>query len=154
MLVEQLVEALAETGLDPSHLELEVTETCAMKDTDKSIDILNSIKKLGVRVSIDDFGTGYSSLSYLKKFPVNTLKVDRAFVRDIPDDTDDMAITTAIIQMASNLDVTVVAEGVETKEQRDFLAGKGCAMAQGYYFSRPLPIDDYMLWLAAYGQGS
>jgi len=154
LLVEHLVAALAETGLDPAFLELEVTETCAMKDSDKTIDILESIKKLGIRVSIDDFGTGYSSLSYLKKFPVNTLKVDRSFVRDIPEDTDDMAITTAIIQMASNLDISVVAEGVETKAQGDFLTSKGCAMAQGYYFSRPLPPDEYMIWLTAYGRSS
>ncbi|PJA32688.1 MAG: diguanylate cyclase [Zetaproteobacteria bacterium CG_4_9_14_3_um_filter_53_7] len=149
-LIEQLVRVLEETGLDPSLLELEVTETCAMKDSDKSIEILESIKKLGIKVSIDDFGTGYSSLSYLKKFPVNTLKVDRSFVRDIPDDRDDMAITTAIIQMASNLEISVVAEGVETQEQADFLTGKDCLLAQGYFFSRPLPVDEYMIWLKAY----
>ncbi|OIO74815.1 MAG: hypothetical protein AUJ57_01505 [Zetaproteobacteria bacterium CG1_02_53_45] len=150
LLIEQLVQALDETKLDPSFLELEVTETCAMKDSDKTIEILEKIKKLGIKVSIDDFGTGYSSLSYLKKFPVNTLKVDRSFVRDIPDDRDDMAITTAIIQMASNLDISVVAEGVETKQQGEFLAGKGCELAQGYFFSRPLPIDEYMIWLKGY----
>jgi len=149
-LIEQLVQALEETGLEPSFLELEVTETCAMKDTDKSVEILKKIRQLGIKVSIDDFGTGYSSLSYLKKFPVNTLKVDRSFVRDIPDDADDMAITTAIIQMASNLDIAVIAEGVETKEQGEFLAGKGCALAQGFFFSRPLPIAEYMIWLKAY----
>ena len=150
LLIEQLVQALDETKLDPSFLELEVTETCAMKDSDKTIEILEKIKKLGINVSIDDFGTGYSSLSYLKKFPVNTLKVDRSFVRDIPDVRDDMAITTAIIQKASNLDISVVAEGVETKQQGEFLAGKGCELAQGYFFSRPLPIDEYMIWLKGY----
>lgn len=146
-LIWQLTQALEASGVDASYLELEVTETCAMAEPEKTIQVLNSMRELGVKVSIDDFGTGYSSLSYLKKLPVNTLKVDRAFVRDIPEDSDDVAITTAVTQMASSLGLSVVAEGVETEGQANFLNEIGCEQAQGYYFSRPIPIDEYMVWL-------
>ncbi|MES0371693.1 MAG: EAL domain-containing protein, partial [Mariprofundaceae bacterium] len=146
-LIWQLTQALEASGVDASFLDLEVTETCAMADPEKTIRVLTSMRGLGVKVSIDDFGTGYSSLSYLKKLPVNTLKIDRAFVRDIPEDSDDIAITTAVTQMASSLGLSIVAEGVENEEQRAFLDGIGCEQAQGYYFSRPLPIGEYMTWL-------
>lgn len=150
-LIWQLTQALEASGVDASFLDLEVTETCAMADPEKTIRVLTSMRGLGVKVSIDDFGTGYSSLSYLKKLPVNTLKIDRAFVRDIPEDSDDIAITTAVTQMASSLGLSIVAEGVENEEQRAFLNGIGCEQAQGYYFSRPLPIGEYMTWLKERG---
>jgi len=150
-LIWQLTQGLENSGLDASYLNLEVTETCAMADPEKTIRVLSSMRGLGVKISIDDFGTGYSSLSYLKKLPVNTLKIDRAFVKDIPDDADDVAITTAITQMASSLGLSLVAEGVESEEQAIFLNEIGCQQSQGYYFSKPLPIGEYMLWLEERG---
>jgi EAL domain-containing protein (putative c-di-GMP-specific phosphodiesterase class I) len=109
-----------------------------MGDTDAAITQLNELKRLGLALSIDDFGTGYSSLSYLKRFPVDELKIDRSFVKDIPDDKNDMDITAAIIAMAQKMDLRVVAEGVETAEQVEFLLNNTCYLVQGYYFSMPL----------------
>ena len=110
-----------------------------MGDVEAAISQLYQIKALGVSLSIDDFGTGYSSLSYLKRFPVDILKVDRSFVKDIPEDPNDMEITAAIIAMAQKLNLEVVAEGVETKEQVEFLANNNCYIVQGYYYSPPIP---------------
>ncbi len=108
-----------------------------MGDTDAAIAQLNELKGLGVTLSIDDFGTGYSSLSYLKRFPVDELKIDRSFVKDIPNDTNDMDIVAAIIAMAQKMNLRVVAEGVESKEQVEFLKNNACYLVQGYYFSMP-----------------
>ncbi|MGZ8851571.1 MAG: putative bifunctional diguanylate cyclase/phosphodiesterase [Thermoanaerobaculia bacterium] len=128
---------LDETGLDPRLLELELTESVLMKRAESTASMLQLLREAGVKVAIDDFGTGYSSLSYLRKFPVDTLKVDQSFVRQISTGSDDTAIVTAVIAMARSLKLRVVAEGVETHEQAAFLRSHECDEAQGYYFSQP-----------------
>src|SRR5205085_12242621 len=120
-LVDDIKEALKVTGIEPELLELELTESMVIQNTERAGRVLADIKRLGVRLAIDDFGVGYSSLSHLKRFPIDTLKVDRSFIRDIPQDAEDKAITEAIIAMGKSLSLTVVAEGVETLEQQDFL---------------------------------
>jgi EAL domain-containing protein (putative c-di-GMP-specific phosphodiesterase class I) len=132
-------EVLEETGMQPSLLQLEITENAVMHNAEQTISILEQLRVLGVRLAIDDFGTGYSSLNYLKRFPIDTLKVDRSFVSGIPVNPDDTAITYAIITMAHSLNCKVVAEGVETPEQHDLLQSWSCEMAQGYLYSKPLP---------------
>ncbi|WP_105201015.1 bifunctional diguanylate cyclase/phosphodiesterase [Pseudoalteromonas sp. T1lg10] len=137
-LIPSLASILEQTKVAPKNLHLELTESMLMGDVGTAISQLHDIKRLGVSISIDDFGTGYSSLNYLKRFPVDVLKIDRSFVQDIPDDPNDMAITAAIIAMAQKLNLNVVAEGVETKEQMEFLKANNCFVVQGYYFSPPL----------------
>ncbi|KZZ71174.1 hypothetical protein A3765_15000 [Oleiphilus sp. HI0130] len=141
-LVNTVVEALEQAGMDAKNLELEVTESMLMEDMETVIDQLNRIKAAGSTVTIDDFGSGYSSFSYLKSLPVDILKVDREFVRDVPDDLNAMEITSAIIAVAHKLNLKVVAEGVEDIDQRDFLNINRCDYAQGYLFSRPLGYAD------------
>ncbi|MEC0231888.1 EAL domain-containing protein [Paenibacillus alba] len=141
-LVEIINNTLIEYGMDPSFLELEITETMTM-DVERAINVLGQLNALGVRISIDDFGTGYSSLNYLKKFSIHTLKIDKSFVRDIMVDTNDSNIVSTIISMAHNLHLDVVAEGVETRDQLDFLQKKKCDIVQGYYFSKPLSVNDF-----------
>lgn len=138
-LVAQVKEALTDTGIAPGRLELEVTESTLMVDPVGAIAILDELKTLGVKLSIDDFGTGYSSLSNLKRFPLDTLKVDRSFIEGIPADSEDVAITEAIVAMAKKLSLHVVAEGVETEAQREFIELCGCELIQGYFYSKPLP---------------
>jgi diguanylate cyclase (GGDEF)-like protein len=140
-LARQVAGALEEAGLHPRFLELEITETNAMHHAESTIRTLRELKSLGVRLSIDDFGTGYSSLSYLKRFPIDTLKIDKSFIRDIDSDPDDAAIATAVIAMARTLELDVVAEGVETEEQLRFLAEHGCDRIQGYVFSPAVPAE-------------
>ena len=135
---EGLFAILSDTGLDPRSLELELTESVLMKHPESSAAILQSLRARGVQVALDDFGTGYSSLSYLQKFPIDALKIDQSFVAQITADADDTSIVTAVISMAQNLKLRVVAEGVETIEQKDFLEAHQCDEAQGYYFSRPV----------------
>ena len=137
-LPEIVARILQRTGADPASIIFEITESMLMGDTDAAINQLNQLKRLGVSLSIDDFGTGYSSLSYLKRFPVDELKIDRSFVKDIPDDRNDMDIVAAIIAMAQQMNLRVVAEGVETAEQVEFLRKNACYQVQGYYFSMPL----------------
>jgi diguanylate cyclase (GGDEF)-like protein/PAS domain S-box-containing protein len=139
---------LFETGLDASRLELELTESMLMEDSEASAHILKNLVEMGTRVAIDDFGTGYSSLSYLKRFNVHTLKIDRSFVRDIPDDPDDCAIGSAVIALARSLRLRVVAEGVESEAQLAFLRDQGCDEFQGYLLSRPLPAAEFERWIA------
>jgi diguanylate cyclase (GGDEF)-like protein/PAS domain S-box-containing protein len=129
---------LAETGCRARCVELEITETVLMERPDSAAQTLHRLSDMGVQLAIDDFGTGYSSLSYLKRFPIHALKIDRSFVRDIPQDADDAAIAGAVIALAHSMGLTVVAEGVETPQQRDFLRGQRCDHAQGYYFSEPV----------------
>jgi len=140
-LVNSIRDLLEEQGLAPEALEIEITETALMQDPDSTLRILKSLRELGVSIALDDFGTGYSSLSYLKRFPVNVLKIDKSFIADIPDDLDNMEITRAIIAMAERLNIRVVAEGVETERQLEFLRAEGCDLVQGYYFSPPAPAD-------------
>lgn len=142
-----LAEALADTGLEPERLTVEITENALMNDLNAAIEVLETIRQLGVKVSIDDFGTGYSSLAYLRRLPVDTLKVDRSFVREITEQASDRAITAAIVAMAHKLQLRVVAEGVETAAQRDFLSLNGCDMIQGYLYSQPLALADLEAWL-------
>ena len=145
--VSIVTETLAASGIESSQLELEITESTLMDDTDVSIDVLNALRALGVRVAVDDFGTGYSSLSYLRKFPIDVLKVDRSFVQDIPHNSDNSAIAEAIIAMGDSLRMKVVAEGVETDAQLAFLANCNCDAVQGFLFSRPLPADAMGDWM-------
>ncbi len=139
--VEGLRAILKETRLDPSYLELELTETALMQHIESTTSVLRALKSIGVRLAVDDFGTGYSSLSYLKKFPIDTLKIDRSFVRDIKSDTDDATIVSAVITMAKSLKKCVIAEGVETEDQIRFLQSCGCNQAQGFYFSSALAAE-------------
>ncbi|MDH3371436.1 MAG: EAL domain-containing protein, partial [Gammaproteobacteria bacterium] len=129
---------LEETGFNPALLDLELTEGLVMQQAEASISTLRELVAMDVRISIDDFGTGYSSLSYLKRFPINVLKIDQSFVRDIPRDEDDAAIASTIITMAHSLGLKVVAEGVETIQQLEFLRKHQCNAMQGYYYSKPL----------------
>jgi diguanylate cyclase (GGDEF)-like protein/PAS domain S-box-containing protein len=138
-LIETITSVLTETGMAAKWLELEITESAIMDSVQDTVDTLNHLKNMGVQVSIDDFGTGYSSLSYLKKLPIDTLKIDQSFVRDLPIHLDDIAIVTAIISMARNLNLHVIAEGVETEEQLSFLQENGCDEIQGYLISKPVP---------------
>lgn len=140
--IEYLKTLLAETGCSIEWVELEVTEDQIMIHPDEAIDILREISRIGVKIAVDDFGTGYSSLSYLKKLPINKLKIDQSFVRELPDDEEDVAITKAIIAMAQSLNLDVIAEGVETVEQKDFLVQNGCINIQGYFYSKPKPADE------------
>ncbi len=130
--------ALSFSGLAAENLELEVTEGFILQNVEQGIKQLSTLRSLGISLAIDDFGTGYSSLSYLKRLPIQKLKIDQSFVRDIPDDTDDMAIAEAIIALGKALDLTVIAEGVETTQQAVFLQERGCHEVQGYLFSKPI----------------
>jgi len=142
-------DVLTETGLDPRYLELELTETFLMQDSKATVTVLKALKGMGVQLALDDFGTGYSSLSYLKRFPIDTLKIDQSFVRDLTTDADDASIVTAVINMGKSLHMGVVAEGVETREQLAFLREQGCPEGQGYYFSRPVLAEEFPQLLGA-----
>ncbi len=142
-LIDGIEAVLADTGLPPDCLEIELTESLFMSDVTPAVELLHRMKALGVNLSIDDFGTGYSSLSYLSRFPIDVLKIDRSFVADVTHDANDAAIVTSIIALAHNLKLAVIAEGVETAEQLDYLRLHGCDEMQGYYFSRPLPADEF-----------
>jgi len=140
--VEGIKQLLEETGCQPEWLELEVTEGQIMKDSSKAIQILNQVKDLGINLAIDDFGTGYSSLSQLKRLPINRLKIDQSFVRDLPGDEEDVVLSKSVISLAKNMGLDVIAEGVETQPQKDFLLNNGCRFMQGYYFGKPVPATE------------
>jgi diguanylate cyclase (GGDEF)-like protein len=140
-LVERIALALRDTGLPPGALELEVTESLLMRDLNQAIARMRALKDMGISLSIDDFGTGYSSLSALKTFPISTLKIDKSFVRDLAHSPDDQAIALAVISLGHRLQLRVIAEGVETEEQREFLAANDCDEMQGYLFSPPVPAE-------------
>jgi diguanylate cyclase (GGDEF)-like protein/PAS domain S-box-containing protein len=147
--VRSLETLVAEMGIWPEKLELEITESTLMESAENTIDNLNRLRQHGFKIAIDDFGTGYSSLSYLKRFPIDRLKIDQSFVRDLDSDPDDAAIVSAIIAMAHSLDLDIVAEGVEKEAHRDFLLGLNCYEAQGFLYSRPLPPDEVVALLRA-----
>ena len=149
-LVTELAAILKATGVPAGFLELEITESMVMRDTDRAVQIMESLRRMGVRISIDDFGTGHSSLGYLKRFPVDRLKVDRSFVRDLPHNGDDVAITRAVIAMAHSLKMSVVAEGVEHQEQFDLLRAEGCDEFQGYFCARPMEEADLLKFVATH----
>ncbi len=141
-LVEKVTAVLHDTGLPPQYLELEITESALMSDVEQSIKTLSALRELGVRTSIDDFGTGYSSLAHLKRFPVDTLKIDQSFIRDITNDRGNAGIVQAVISLSHTLGLTVVAEGVETPDEYRHLSARGCDQIQGYYTGRPVPPDE------------
>jgi diguanylate cyclase (GGDEF)-like protein len=147
-LLQMVAQALRETGLAPEWLELEITESTAMRDIELAVTKLTSLRDLGVHVSLDDFGTGYSSLEYLRRLPIDALKIDRSFVRDVTDDADDAAIVTALVGLAESLSLGTIAEGVETEEQLAFLREHRCQVFQGYLRSKPVPADELERMLA------
>ncbi|MCU7940711.1 MAG: EAL domain-containing protein, partial [gamma proteobacterium symbiont of Bathyaustriella thionipta] len=146
-LIDMIKSVLEREKISSQWIELEITESAIMENADKAVKILEKLTGLGIRISIDDFGTGYSSMAYLKKFTVNKLKIDREFIKDLPLDKDDVALTSAMIMLAKNLELDVLAEGVETKEQVDFLIQQGCNLVQGYYYSKPLPEAEFMSYV-------
>ncbi len=148
-LVDRIAGALRDTGLPPEALELEVTESLLMRDLNQAIERMRALKDMGISLSIDDFGTGYSSLSALKSFPISTLKIDKSFVRDLADSADDQAIALAVISLGHRLQLRVIAEGVETDEQREFLVANECDEMQGYLFSPPVPAERITAMLEA-----
>ena len=142
--IDTVSKALERSGIEPGYLELELTETILMDDSALVIDKVKRLKTLGVHVAIDDFGTGFSSMNYLKSFPISKLKIDKSFISGLPQSSEDMAITRAIIAMAHGMNIRVVAEGVEHDDQVDFLCEQGCDVFQGYYYARPIPFDDFL----------
>ncbi len=146
-LLERFIQAIELHELQPEWLELEITENAIMSDIDRAISLMNRVREYGIRIAIDDFGTGYSSLAYIKNFPVQCLKLDNLFVDGLPDEKDAVAVAKTVISLADGLNLEVIAEGVETEPQREFLKAMGCEMAQGYLISPPLEADDYQQWL-------
>jgi EAL domain-containing protein (putative c-di-GMP-specific phosphodiesterase class I) len=145
---EQVLGVLEKTGANPHNLKLEITESLLADNVEDTIAKMAALKSRGVGFSLDDFGTGYSSLSYLKRLPLDQLKIDQSFVRDVSNDPNDAAIIRTIIALGKSLGLAVIAEGVETEDERNFLAHSGCHMYQGYLFSRPLPIKQFEIFLA------
>ncbi|HWA13762.1 MAG TPA: EAL domain-containing protein [Burkholderiales bacterium] len=146
-LARRIADILRATGFPPQNLQLEITESAVMRDAEQAVRLLTALHATGVRMAIDDFGTGYSSLAYLKRFPIDCVKIDRSFVRDLPQNSDDVAITRSIIAMAHNMSLEIVAEGVETVQQLEFLRSCGCDEIQGFLFSEPLPAEAFARFL-------
>ena len=147
-IVKSVADILHETGLRPENLELELTESLLMSHAEDVMETIRLLKGLGVRLSIDDFGTGYSSLSYLRRFAVDRLKIDQSFIRDMVEDPDDAAIVRAVVQMGKSLKLDVIAEGVESRAQADYLVKQGCNEAQGYFFCPPVTHEVLMTVLS------
>jgi EAL domain-containing protein (putative c-di-GMP-specific phosphodiesterase class I) len=143
-----LASALRSSGADPARLTIELTEHVMLKDIDEVSAIMQGLKDLGIKFALDDFGTGYSSLSYLKRLPIDTLKIDRSFIYDLENDPSDRAIVQTILNIARNLKVSVIAEGVETEVQSLMLRQLGCHAYQGYLFGMPMPLDEFEAWFA------
>jgi EAL domain-containing protein (putative c-di-GMP-specific phosphodiesterase class I) len=141
--VDQVLDVLDKTGANPQLLKLELTESLLVSKVDEIIEKMFALKVKGIGFSLDDFGTGYSSLSYLKRLPLDQLKIDQSFVRDVLTDSNDAAIAKTVIVLGQSLGLSVIAEGVETADQRDFLADSGCNAYQGYYYSKPLPLESF-----------
>jgi EAL domain-containing protein (putative c-di-GMP-specific phosphodiesterase class I) len=141
--VDDVLDTLKRTGADPKHLKLELTESMLVNDIEGVIVKMRALKGYGVNFSLDDFGTGYSSLAYLKRLPLYQLKIDQSFVRDILVDVNDAAIARMVIALAISMGLAVIAEGVETEGQRDYLSKEGCQAYQGYLFSKPLPLAEF-----------
>ncbi len=151
-LLETITKILKRTGLDPAWLELEITETMALEDIDFTIKVLRELRNMGIQIAMDDFGTGYCSINYLKRFPIDTLKIDRSFVADVINNPQDAAIITTVIFLAQNLQLKIIAEGVETKEQLTFLEERQCYDMQGNLFSRPVPVEQFEKMLDEFTQ--
>jgi EAL domain-containing protein (putative c-di-GMP-specific phosphodiesterase class I) len=147
--VKGIEQILKQTGMDPTLLELEITEGVLMQNVDATMLALNRLKALGVRLAIDDFGTGYSSLSYLQRFPIDVLKIDQSFIRGLSRDSNDAALVSAIISLGKSLKLTVIAEGVETLEQLNFLKALQCEEGQGYYFSKAVEPEAFVQYLTS-----
>lgn len=141
---EQVMAVIREFNIQPAQIEFEVTESLLMENAKQAVEVMSLFKREGIKLAMDDFGTGYSSLAYLKHFPIDCVKIDRSFIKDIPEDKLDMELSSAIIAMAIKLGLDIVAEGVETKEQSAFLHSQGCRLMQGYYYARPMPIDEVL----------
>jgi diguanylate cyclase (GGDEF)-like protein len=146
---EQIVDALRDSGLPPTSMHLELTETAVLSDENQARTVLTALRDDGVKIWLDDFGTGFSGLSHLRRVPVDGVKIDRSFIADVQRDPDDLALTTAIIAMAHSLGMTVVAEGVEKEGQGDLLRSRGCDLAQGYWYGHPMTLDDFAELLQA-----
>jgi EAL domain-containing protein (putative c-di-GMP-specific phosphodiesterase class I) len=140
-IIKSFQNTIEQSGIDPTLLEMELTESMLMRNASKTVSALNSLHHLGIQIAVDDFGTGYSSLNYLRRFPISTLKIDRTFIRDVVEDADDAAIATAIIVMAQSLNLRVVAEGVETDAQKAFLQERNCMLVQGDWYSVPVDAE-------------
>jgi EAL domain-containing protein (putative c-di-GMP-specific phosphodiesterase class I) len=147
---EHIFKQLRLAGVEASRLDFEITESVLMEDVDVILPVLHELKDTGASISIDDFGTGYSSLSYLKRLPISKLKIDQSFIRDLMHDKDDVIIVNAVISLAHNMGFRVIAEGVEEKEQLDYLREHHCDVVQGYLYTRPLPADDFYQWSLNY----
>ncbi|BBE49801.1 Phytochrome-like protein cph2 [Ferriphaselus amnicola] len=149
--MEQVKQVLFETAINPRQLKFELTESMVLDNVGNAIATMAALKALGIRLSLDDFGTGYSSLSYLKRLPLDQLKIDQSFVRDLATDASDAAVVQAVITMGHTFGMHVIAEGVETEAQRDFLEQHGCDAFQGYLFGRALPVQEFEARLASLG---
>jgi EAL domain-containing protein (putative c-di-GMP-specific phosphodiesterase class I) len=148
-LVERIAGILRESGVSPDSIQLEITEGAVLHNVDSAIAMLRQLDQMGIQIALDDFGTGYSSLTYLKRFPIDAVKIDRSFVRDLEHDANDATIVSTVIGMAENLQLNVIAEGVETENQLEFLRQRGCSEYQGFLFSRAVPPEEFATLLRA-----
>ena len=152
-MVDDVRRILQETKLNPKNLKLEITEYTALRESEKTIKMMRALASMGLQISIDDFGTGYSSLAYLKRFPVHTLKMDKSFVDHVTDDEEDASFARMVIGIAHSMNMGLIAEGVETRDQLDFLRSEGCQFIQGYYFSKPLNSEAALAYLRRHYKG-